>query len=491
MARRAVRARRTPVRHGARRSAATDGRARASPTSTCCCSSTGTSIRGGPESLCDLGLGAEAGALGAHRARRTLGLAADDLETATALLSARHLAGGAALSEELVERSRSNWRKRGKRWLPRLAASVAERHRSSGEVRVRPRARPEGRGGLRRARAALGARRRRGGLPSCSPAPRPRTRCCSRCASNCTATSRPDDRLLMEEQGAIARGVLSRAAARTTSWPASPRPGAGSRGPPTSWHDIRLTVDGGRRGRLRGRPIEDGLVLRDGRCTSPGHPRQQRAAAPADDPLLVLRARGGSLTHASRASCSRRSARLLPCPSRGRRGEAGVRGAALDRSRDGVGGRGARRVRPVDPPPAGVGARSQPAAAQRSTASPSTGTCSSAPRPPLARWRTPARPARRRRALHDIGKAYRATTAPWRGPHDAIAGASASTRTTPTPWRSSPATTCSSRRRDPPRPGGPRDRRDGRQRRHPGAAVAAARTRGGRRSRHRSAAWGS
>lgn len=226
--------------------------------------------------------------------RDTLGLAADDLETATALLSARHLAGDAALSEELVERSRSNWRKRGKRWLPRLAASVAERHRSSGEVAfdLEPDLK-EGRGGLRDVHALHWAR-------DAGAEVSPDLLAGAEAAYEVLlavrvelhrATSRPDDRLLMEEQDAIAPRLVASgdaddlmagiaAAGRRIAWASD-----------ESWHDIRLTVDGGRRGRLRGgRPIEDGLVLRDGRVhLAGGTPGSNGAAAPADDPLLVLR----------------------------------------------------------------------------------------------------------------------------------------------------------------------------------------------------------
>src|SRR6056297_2150216 len=44
--------------------------------------------------------------------RDTLSLASEDLETATSLLSARHLAGDAALSGELAEKAKAGWRKR-------------------------------------------------------------------------------------------------------------------------------------------------------------------------------------------------------------------------------------------------------------------------------------------------------------------------------------------------------------------------------------------
>lgn len=82
--------------------------------------------------------------------RETLSLASSDLETATALLSARHICGDKTLSIELAERARSNWRKRGRSRLDQLADSLDERHREAGEVAfaLEPDLK-QGRGGLR------------------------------------------------------------------------------------------------------------------------------------------------------------------------------------------------------------------------------------------------------------------------------------------------------------------------------------------------------
>src|SRR5690606_14848094 len=57
-----------------------------------------------------------------------LALASDDLDTATALLAVRLLAGDPLLAEGLAREAAAQWEKRGKRWLGRLADSVAERH---------------------------------------------------------------------------------------------------------------------------------------------------------------------------------------------------------------------------------------------------------------------------------------------------------------------------------------------------------------------------
>ena len=77
-------------------------------------------------------------------------LAADDLVTATSLLTVRHLAGDRELSDELVDRALGQWRKRAKANLAALHESVTERHAAAGEVAflLEPDLK-EGRGGLR------------------------------------------------------------------------------------------------------------------------------------------------------------------------------------------------------------------------------------------------------------------------------------------------------------------------------------------------------
>ncbi len=88
-----------------------------------------------------------------HAVRTTkeaLALAADDLDSATALLQARHLAGDAALTAALIGKAKELWRKRAKSFLVELAERVRERHDRSGEVAflLEPDLK-EGRGGLR------------------------------------------------------------------------------------------------------------------------------------------------------------------------------------------------------------------------------------------------------------------------------------------------------------------------------------------------------
>src|ERR1700730_16344102 len=66
--------------------------------------------------------------------REALELASDDLDTATALLSARQVAGDETLTAQLAMGARSQWEKRSRPWLADLAAEVGRRHSKAGEV---------------------------------------------------------------------------------------------------------------------------------------------------------------------------------------------------------------------------------------------------------------------------------------------------------------------------------------------------------------------
>lgn len=82
--------------------------------------------------------------------KEALKLAADDLDTATALLSARYVAGDGSLAEELGAAARTQWARKSSRWLTALADRVDERHAIAGEVafQLEPDLK-DGRGGLR------------------------------------------------------------------------------------------------------------------------------------------------------------------------------------------------------------------------------------------------------------------------------------------------------------------------------------------------------
>jgi len=65
---------------------------------------------------------------------QSVSLAEEDLDTATSLLSLRHLAGDAELSDDLAEESIRQWRKQRRKWLPQIVDDARNRARTDGEV---------------------------------------------------------------------------------------------------------------------------------------------------------------------------------------------------------------------------------------------------------------------------------------------------------------------------------------------------------------------
>jgi len=82
--------------------------------------------------------------------RDALDLAADDLDTATSLLTVRHLVGDPTLTQELTEAASTQWTKKAKRYLGMLRANVRARQTQHGELAflLEPDLK-DGRGGLR------------------------------------------------------------------------------------------------------------------------------------------------------------------------------------------------------------------------------------------------------------------------------------------------------------------------------------------------------
>ncbi len=218
--------------------------------------------------------------------RDTLSLAAEDLETATALLSARHVAGNEALTEELVEKAKAGWRKRGKKWLGELASSVRARHDDAGEVAfdLEPDLK-DGRGGLRDLHALMWARAAGAEVDPLLLADLRRHHdvLLGVRIELHRVTARPGDRLLLSEQDAVADRsgdvdadvLMARVAAagRAIAWASD-----------ESWYEIDLRTGGGVRDRLRReRPLDDGLAVRSGRVCLVDE------GAAGSDPLAVLR----------------------------------------------------------------------------------------------------------------------------------------------------------------------------------------------------------
>jgi [protein-PII] uridylyltransferase len=235
-------------------------------------------------------------------------VARHDLKVALGLLSARHVAGDPGLTERLREGALADWRAAAPARLAELHAAHDERARISGELAflLEPDLK-EARGGLRDVHAIQAA-----AAAWVAPAPGPKVRTAyerildTRHALH-EVTGRRLDRLVLEEQDEVARAlglldgdVLLRmlaGAARTVACAVD--------------HTFRQT-DRLRGRRLRRRPAErrplaDGVVEQDGEVVL------ARAADPARDPVLVLRA-AAAAAQAGLPLAPRTLDRLTECP---------------------------------------------------------------------------------------------------------------------------------------------------------------------------------
>ena len=82
--------------------------------------------------------------------KETIQLCSTDLDTATALVTARVIAGNQKLGNELIRDASSSWKKNGRQWLVQLHRRIIERYAKDGEVAflLEPNLK-EGLGGLR------------------------------------------------------------------------------------------------------------------------------------------------------------------------------------------------------------------------------------------------------------------------------------------------------------------------------------------------------
>ncbi len=229
--------------------------------------------------------------------KEALALAANDLDTATALLDVRLIAGDAAVADELGERASAQWRARSTRWLAALSESVAQRHAKAGEVAflLEPDLK-EGRGGLRDVHALRWAEAAQRILleedhEALDAAYQ--TILAVRVELH-RRTGKATDRLLLQEQDAVAAALGDRdadalmarvaAAARTIAWTSD-----------ETWQRIDALLAGpGGRVATKDQPLGAGLVLRDGLVElAPG-------ADPSTDPGLALRAAAAAATQETR-----------------------------------------------------------------------------------------------------------------------------------------------------------------------------------------------
>lgn len=217
--------------------------------------------------------------------KEALALAADDLDSMTALLQARHLVGDEAMTADLLAKAEDLWTKRSKRFLPELATRVRERHDRAGEVAflLEPDLK-EGRGGLRDVQSLHWAGRAReliweGDHDALHAAYDVlldvRVELHRR-------TGRPGDVLFLQEQDSVAEAVgyadaddLMRhvaSAARVIAFRSD-----------DAWRRIESTLRGplGRLAR-RDRELGPGVVLRDGEV-------HLASGADTSDPVLPLR----------------------------------------------------------------------------------------------------------------------------------------------------------------------------------------------------------
>jgi [protein-PII] uridylyltransferase len=218
--------------------------------------------------------------------KEAVGLAASDLDTATSLLSVRHLAGDASLTAQLTEQALALWQKRTRRWLGEVADRVKQRQAKAGEVAflLEPDLK-DGRGGLRDVHAihwADAADRVMFDDDDSVLGEAYAVLLAARVELH-RLTGRPGDTLLLQEQDSVAEALgdadadaLMRrvaSAARTISWRSD-----------EVWDRISATEKGGLRWRsARDRPLGPGIVLRDGRIAITGE------ADPSGDPTLPLR----------------------------------------------------------------------------------------------------------------------------------------------------------------------------------------------------------
>jgi [protein-PII] uridylyltransferase len=240
-------------------------------------------------------------------------VARNDLKVALGLLHARHVAGDPDLTGRLREGALEDWRGNAKARLAELNLMYSERTRLHGELAflLEPDLK-ESRGGQRDVHAiqAIAA-------AWVAPAPGPRVRAAYEQILDARhvlhdVTGRRLDRLVLEEQDEVARvlGLLDgdallrnlAGAGRTVAYAVDHAFRQADRVSGRRALGMRM-----RRAKPERRPLADGVVEQDGEVVL------ARAANPAGDPVLVLRA-AAAAAQAGLPLAPRALARLAGCP---------------------------------------------------------------------------------------------------------------------------------------------------------------------------------
>jgi [protein-PII] uridylyltransferase len=240
-------------------------------------------------------------------------VARNDLKVALGLLNARHVAGDPDLTTRLREGALEDWRSNARTRLAELRELHEERSRLHGELAflLEPDLK-ESRGGQRDVHAiqAIAA-------AWVAPSPGPRVRAAYEQILDARhvlheVTGRPLDRLVLEEQDEVARtlGLLDgdallrqlAGAGRTVAYAVDHAFRQVDRAGGRRGLGMRM-----RRGKPERRPLADGVVEQDGEVVL------ARAASPASDPVLVLRA-AAAAAQAGLPLAPRALARLAECP---------------------------------------------------------------------------------------------------------------------------------------------------------------------------------
>ena len=240
-------------------------------------------------------------------------VARSDLKVALGLLNARHVAGDLDLTTRLREGALEDWRSNARTRLGELKELHDERARLHGELAflLEPDLK-EARGGQRDVHAiqAIAA-------AWVAPAPGPRVRAAYEQILDARhvlheVTGRRNDRLVLEEQDEVARtlGLLDgdallrnlAGAGRTVAYAVDHAFRQADRAAGRRAIGVRM-----RRAKLERHPLADGVVEQEGEVVL------ARAAAPGNDPVLVLRA-AAAAAQAGLPLAPRALARLAECP---------------------------------------------------------------------------------------------------------------------------------------------------------------------------------